>query len=1353
MTSDIINNPQFMPIYEKNVALYDGPAQNLTQTGGKSSNEVDTDSLFKMMDLYYSRKGIQFNHLYNSFNKFVDEDVKNILKYGDNTFFEKMTKEKIIKYKLEYDNISIRPPMLDNDEELMFPNDARNRNLTYGAKVIASVTQVQEIIDIATDEVTRVVNGQTEHEVPIATLPIMVKSKFCSLNIKKGYDKAECSHDPGGYFIVNGAEKVVLSLEKMCENKPLVFIKKDASGNIFKVQVNSKSYKTNGLTQIVTVKMKTSDNITIGVPILSEIPVFILFRALGIESDKDIINMIVHDDNDSDMINLIRLAIDNSKNDKVKRILTEADAIEYLIGKLRVIKKYTETDKAVKQKQKRLHLLNLLETNFLPHIEGSVTHKAFFLGLMINKLLQVYLGREKPDDRDSFTNKRIDPPGILIEELFRQFNRKMLTELNKFFKKRNTDDTNPIRVINQIKPNIIEQGLKAALLTGSWGRKKGVAQPLQRLTYLQTLALLRRVDAPSVDASTSKLTNPRYYHVSQTGFLCVTGDTEVLLSDGITVKQIKDFTNADTVVVLDNKTLKEGPSGINNYFSKMADKLLKVTTISGREIKCTPEHPLMIRRNDTYEYVNAINLKIGDMVITRHTQKYLPIDKVTKCTIDSKDLNLQYKTDLIKLGLTDRNLNQEQLEITARLVGASVTDGNITISKEGYYSCEFSVGEEADVFALIRDINTLGFGHSSVDQRTTYFNDKINGKSITYNTWRVTKNGPFAYYLASMGTFTGKKTTQARKVPDWIMNANLRIKREFLSAFQGGDGCRLSMNSNNSLYKLHMSTTSQVTIEKYLTETMNYMQQIVQLFQEFEIKCKVSNRIMKDNTDIDTDIESIEKGNEKIIKYQTIITFEQTLPNLNKYGEYIGYRYCQDKQRFSAPVIEYMKYKTKLIADKQASYAKIIALHTQGVKQSYILKQTGIKAMIIKRIISDYNKGIVPQPKCDVIVDYESFCKQYYIKDNKLSVPIQSIEEIAPELVYDFSTDSDQHNFIANGLQNHNCPIESPEHSKVGLVKHLTLISSITIAIPSQIPIIKNLIISFVTDLMKTSPQMLRTYTKVFLNGDWLGLTDKPFEIVRLLKQKKLHGGLDNTVGISHDIGKKDIRIYTDGGRLYRPVLRVENNLILLKKSDIDQISLNKSDQNKVTSWDQFLLKNQGKIENIDVEEQYFAMIAQHYNDIDTMYERMNKSVDLARKNKMDTVINRYDDMSFIRYTHSEIHPSFLIGVLATNIPYCNHNQGPRNIFQYAQGKQAMGIYATSYRDRLDISYILYHPSRPLISTRTLKYSGSDIMTCGENAVVAIACYTGLIVAHVIAKTMASLHMAGDASKLRGSPL
>lgn len=796
-------------------------------------NYLDLNDYYTLMDLYFKQKNIMYSHLHNSFDKFLDDDIRNLLKNDNNIFFEKITKDKIYRYKFVYDDIAIRPPMIDNEDEMMFPTQARTRGMSYSSKLVATITQVQEIIDIATDTITSKVVGDPEMDYPIATIPIMVNSKYCSLNLKKNYDKSECEFDPGGYFIVNGSEKVLIALERMIENKPLVFTKKDSNTLTYTVQVNSRSY-TSDSRQIISIKLRKDNILSIRVPILNEIPVFILLRALGIESDHDIINYTVYDLNDAGMINLVRISLENCIDEATgEKILTQEQAMNYLINKLRVLKKYkyNETDKDVKQQEKKLHLQTLLNDSFLPHMETDLIHKAYYLGFMIHKLLQCFLKRIEPDDRDSFINKRVDLPGTLMYELFKQSYKKMLNECSKFFRKRNNDDDNPQNVINQIKPNIIEQGLKTALLTGAWDKRKGVAQMLQRLSYLQTLSSLRRINSPTVDASTNKLTSPRHLHPSQIG-------------------------------------------------------------------------------------------------------------------------------------------------------------------------------------------------------------------------------------------------------------------------------------------------------------------------------------------------------------------------------------------------------------------------------------------------------------------------------------PI--------------------------------CHVETSEGAKVGLVKNLSLMGNVTILMPSQIYIIRGLLADKLIDIQDVPPDQLKKYTKVFFNGEWVGLSNRPRDLYNYFKKLKFSGDIDAHTSIVHEIKSelesKELYIYCDGGRCYRPLIRVVNNEILLKKAHIDMISIDETDNaTRITNWNEFMIKNPGVIEYVDQHEQYNSMLAMFQNDVIEMQKRMLESIELIPKLKINNknIINRYDNFTYVKYTHVEIHPCMQLGVVVNNIPFCNTNQGPRNIYQYSQARQAMGIYMTSYRDRLDISYILYHPQRPLITSRMIRYLNTDKIPAGENAVVAIACYSG----------------------------
>jgi hypothetical protein len=233
-------------------------------------------------------------------------------------------------------------------------------------------------------------------------------------------------------------------------------------------------------------------------------------------------------------------------------------------------------------------------------------------------------------------------------------------------------------------------------------------------------------------------------------------------------------------------------------------------------------------------------------------------------------------------------------------------------------------------------------------------------------------------------------------------------------------------------------------------------------------------------------------------------------------------------------------------------------------------------------------------------------------------------------------------------------------------------------------------------------------------------MTDRSNSLYHDLRILKQNGVILRTNGITYDIPRGEIRIYTESGRLYRPVFNVKENKLLITDKIIDDICKD----NKLigsSKFDALITKYPDTIDFIDMEEQFYALVAEYKDKVLEMKRRESN----VYEDKTEPIINRYDTSLILKYTHCEFHPSMILGIIAGNIPFANHNQGPRNIFQYAQGKQAMGIYSSNYRDRLDISYILYHTQKPLVNTKMAKYVHTDVLPCGENAVVMIGCYTG----------------------------
>lgn len=1170
--------------------------------GGKKSegttdavNNLTTDDVFSFMELYFKRSGIMFSHLHNSMNKFLGEDMKTFLENGEHIFYEKIDKNKIYKYKFKFENTMIKPPTMDNDIEPMFPSDARKRSLVYGGRLLSRVTQYQEIIDINTDEKIVRQNGHPEENVPIANIPIMVKSAYCSLNLYKGQDKTECRYDPGGYFIINGSEKVVIPQDRMCENKPLAFTKKDPAGDIYMVQVNSKSYKPHGIAQSIMIKMGKNNIITIRVPIISEIPVMILFKALGVETDRDIINYITYDENDHDMIDLLRTSMDECKTDKGIRINTREDALQYLTTKMRVFKKYTETDKNVKNQQKRLHLINLLERGFMPHIEEGAMMKGIYMGYMINRLLRCYLGRIPKDDRDSYINKRIDLPGILMEELFRQFYKKMMNECNKFFKKRNSSDEEPIVIINQIKPNIIEQGIKTALLTGSWIKKKGVAQMLQRYTYLQTLTFLRRVDAPSGDATSNTLTGPRHLHPSSARWLCcLTGDTEIQMADG-SIKTINEVKNGEYVDSY-TKELTKYTATVQNWFESKNEKILEIRTMTGNIIKCTLDHKLLINTKDGNIYIEATEMKIGDRLVGIHMSKYVDSDSET----------------CIKSILM------------AKLVALVQTSGEIVLdSADNKYTMIINTDEHMNSIAIYDTINKLDFKYTTI---------MTQNKVIT-----VRNTSELPEMLTKMGA-------DSDTVPEWIINGSQNVKKAYLSTYIVNSKCEIYERNG----KIYITRISRMVDKTEVSGKLLIMMALRKMLEGFNIVCFTGYEMAVDS------------------KYEIYVSFVQNYTNIEKIANIIDFTYNLKKMNTHTMLISYVKYCNRTM----------------------------------------------------FAIEYDKFNEKYNIDNKSFGAEITFIKQIPDEPVYDFETNINTHSFVANGIISHNC-VQTPEHAKVGVTKHLSIIGNITILQPSQIGIIKSHLKNKLKDPRDISLSIINKYVKVFLNGEWLGLVENAMELYSELKMHKMKCILDPRTSICYDVLENDIRIYCDGGRGYIPSIIVKDNVIQLTKEHVSSIT-----KNKIASWEEFMIKNPQVIEYIDMEEQPYMMIGDKIRTVELMRQRMITSKDKS-SDTSDSTVNRYDDLMFIKYSHCDFHPSFLLGEIATNIPFCNSNQGPRNIYQYSQGRQAMGIYTSNYRDRLDISFVLYKPQRPLVLTRTSKFMHADMLPSGENVVVAILCYTG----------------------------
>ena len=497
------------------------------------SKQNDT-IIWNIIDKYFQdNPNILVKHHLDSYNDFFNNKIFNIFKEKNPIRIFKDQDPDTKEYKLQADiyiggkdgnKLYFGKPIIfdENRTHYMFPNEARLRNMSYGTTLHVDIDVVYNIKDsnknfIVENEVTNF------EKIYFGKFPIMLNSDLCilnSLNSKVKFNMGECKNDNGGYFIVDGKEKVLISQEKFADN--MIYIKSDYN-DIYSHSAEIRSVSEDASKPVRTLSIRivrpstkyTNNQIVVNVPnVRKPVPLFILMRALGVIRDKEIISYCLLDlEKNESKIDLFIPSVHDAGN-----IYNQETAIKYI---------------ATLTKGKTVStVLEILMDYLLPHIgEEKFENKAYFLGFMVNKLLKVYNDEEAATDRDSFRFKRVELVGSLIYDLFKEYytlqQKHVFQKIDKeyYYKQGIYQDNFQTLIDNNIneyfKERILENGFKKAF-KGSWGAEEHthrpeVIQDLNRLSHNSFLSHLRKLNLP-LDSS-AKVIGPRLLHSSQWGII------------------------------------------------------------------------------------------------------------------------------------------------------------------------------------------------------------------------------------------------------------------------------------------------------------------------------------------------------------------------------------------------------------------------------------------------------------------------------------------------------------------------------------------------------------------------------------------------------------------------------------------------------------------------------------------------------------------------------------------------------------------------------------------------------------------------------------------------------------------
>jgi DNA-directed RNA polymerase subunit B len=453
---------------------------------------LSSSDLWNVLKEFIKEVGLVKQHI-DSYNEFIDYGIQAIV----DEVGEIPIEVEEFPFKIKLGKVEIGTPKvveLGGSERQIYPNEARIRNLTYAAPLYLEMTPV---ID----------NKEGQRElVYIGDLPVMLKSKICPLS-KLSFNEllsvGEDPLDPGGYFIINGSERVIVALEDLAPNRILIDVEKSGTSPVYKAKVFSTAV---GFRARIEATLKSDGVVYVSIPgVPQDLPFVVIMKALGIKEDAKIAEIVSLDPEIQDEL--------EPSFEKVIGITSVKEALLFIGNRL-------APGQIEEYRLKRAE--TVIDKNFLPHLGRNPENrysKALFLAEIVCRLIELKLGRRIPDDKDHYANKRLKLAGPLLAELFRVAFRNLVKDLKYQLERIMIRKRMEITLANAVRPGIITERIQHAIATGNWIRGRvGVTQLLDRTNFISTLSHLRRLQSP-LSRSQPNL-EARDLHPTHWGRLC-----------------------------------------------------------------------------------------------------------------------------------------------------------------------------------------------------------------------------------------------------------------------------------------------------------------------------------------------------------------------------------------------------------------------------------------------------------------------------------------------------------------------------------------------------------------------------------------------------------------------------------------------------------------------------------------------------------------------------------------------------------------------------------------------------------------------------------------------------------------